>query len=355
LKAIITGTGSSLPEKVVKNSHFSDNIFYEKSGEKTGKSGAEFAEKLETITGIRERRYIRDDEDSVPLMTAASRRAIDDAGIEVNDIQGIIVAHNAGNMLTDGRGIHSVPNMAALLKNALKVENHDCFAYDLLFGCPGWLQSVIQAKQVLADDVNAQNILVVGVEVASRFLDPHDLDSMILADGCGACIVSKSKSRTKGILSYATYSHAQADLKYIYQNESLNAEVPGSSYFKMSGRDVYKYATTWLPQVIKNALDKAGKTLDDVDIFLFHQANGKMLQAIAQNLATLYGQKDYNFEGKIPTTIEVLGNTSVATIPTLMDMVLKNQIKGYKINKGQLAVMASVGAGMHCNALVYQF
>ena len=355
MKAIITGTGSQLADTVIDNSHFNNHVFYEKNGELSGKTGAEFALKLETITGIRERRYIKDDEDSVDIMYNAAKKAIEDAGIQVDNLQGIIVAHNAGNMLTEGRGIHSVPNMAALLKNALKVDNHQCFAYDILFGCPGWLQAVVQAKQVLADDENVQNILVVGIEVASRHLDPHDLDSMILADGCGACIVSKSTSGDKGILSYTTYSHAQDDVKYIYQNESLNPDIKGSSFFKMSGRDVYKYATTWLPQVIKSALDKAGKDINDVDMFLFHQANGKMLQAIAQNLAGLYGNKDYNFEGKIPTTIEVLGNTSVATIPTLMDMVLKNQLQGYKINKGQLAVMASVGAGMHCNALVYQF
>ena len=208
MKAIITGTGSQLADTVIDNSHFNNHVFYEKNGEMSAKGCAEFALKLETITGIRERRYIKDDEDSVDIMYNAAKKAIEDAGIQVDNLQGIIVAHNAGNMLTEGRGIHSVPNMAALLKNALKVDNHQCFAYDILFGCPGWLQAVVQAKQVLADDENVQNILVVGIEVASRHLDPHDLDSMILADGCGACIVSKSTSGDNGILSYTTYSHA---------------------------------------------------------------------------------------------------------------------------------------------------
>ena len=158
-----------------------------------------------------------------------------------------------------------------------------------------------------------------------------------------------------GILSYATYSHAQEDVSCIYQGASYGSDVEGHHLVKMNGRDVYKYATTWVPRVIKQALDKAGKNLDDVDMFLFHQANGKMLSAIANNIATLYGDINYSSEGKIPSTIEFLGNTSVATIPTMLDLIRQKQLGNFEIKAGQLVVMASVGAGMHCNALVYQF
>jgi 3-oxoacyl-[acyl-carrier-protein] synthase III len=357
LSAIITGTGSTLPIKLVKNADFLDHEFYDKSGKKSDKPVAEIIAKLEAITGIRERRYIPDHEDSVPLMASAAAKAVANAGIQVNGLQGIIVAHNAGNMLTNGKGINSVPNLAALLKHALKVENYDCFAFDILFGCPGWVQGVIQAKQILADTPSDRegHILVVGIEVVSRMLDPHDLDSMIFADGCGACVVSKSKADGIGILSYATYSHAQEDISCIYQGASYGSEVDGHNLIKMNGRDVYKYATTWVPRVIKQALDKAGKRLDDVDMFLFHQANGKMLSAIANNIATLYGDINYSSEGKIPSTIEFLGNTSVATIPTMLDLIRQKKLGNFEIKAGQLVVMASVGAGMHCNALVYQF
>jgi 3-oxoacyl-[acyl-carrier-protein] synthase-3 len=339
----------------VKNAAFANSEFYETWGKKNEKSGAEIVAKLEAITGIRERRYIPHDETSVPLMTRAAANAIADAGLTVNDLSGIIVAHNAGNMLTGDKGYHSIPNMAALLKNALKVETHHCMAYDILYGCPGWLQGVIQAKQILADDDSANHILVVGIEVASRFLDPHDLDSMIMADGCGACIVSRSKSRSGGVLAHQSFSHSQEDITCIYQGTSYAEDSEKCTYFKMNGRDVYKYATTWVPKVIKAALDKAGKSIEDVDMFLFHQANGKMLSAIAHNIAVLFEQPDYNFEGKIPTTIEFLGNTSVATIPTMLDLIRQKKMKKYKIKKGQLVVMASVGAGMHCNAMVYKF
>jgi 3-oxoacyl-[acyl-carrier-protein] synthase III len=354
-RAIIKGTGSTLPAQVVKNKAFIHHEFYEKAGKKSEKLGAEIVAKLESITGIRERRYIPDNEDSVPLMVSGAAKAIANAGIQLNDLQGIIVAHNSGNMLEKGKGFHTVPNLAARLKHELKIENYDCFAYDLLFGCPGWLQGVIQAKQHLADNDEAQNILVVGLEVASRMLDPHDLDSMIFADGCGACVVSRSTDENIGILSYATFSHAQADVTCIYQGESYSADLVGSGFVKMNGRDVYKYATTWVPKVIQKSLDKIGKSLDDVDMFLFHQANGKMLSAIAQNIAILYGNKTYKFDGKVPTTIEFLGNTSVATIPTMLDLIRHGELGDYQIKKGQLVVMASVGAGMHCNSIVYQF
>src|SRR5580765_8179575 len=354
ISSLITGTGSLLPEVVVPNSHFESSEFYGRDGVRIDKTSKEIIDKLESITGIRERRYIPADQDSVLLMTGASRLAVEDAGLDVNDLSGIIVAHNAGNMLPGTAGFHTVPNLASSLKNALDCTNHECFAYDLLFGCPGWLQGVIQAYQTIQCG-DAEHILVTGLEVASHLLDPHDVDSMILGDGCGAAVISRSDSQNTGILSYSTFSHAQEDNRIIYLGESNKKDVAGSCYFHMNGREVYRYATEWVPKVIKDALTKADLNVCDVDIFLFHQANAKMLSAVAKNLAQICGVTEDKFDGKIPTTIEFLGNTSVATIPTMLDLIRKNKLDGYSISKGQVAVMASVGAGMHCNAVVYRF
>ena len=319
------------------------------------KPTAEIISKLEQITGIKERGYISEKGDSVPLMVDAAQAAIESWGKDKNLIDGIIVAHNAGNMLEGRDGFHTVPNMAALLKNRLGISNHECFAYDMLFGCPGWLQGVIQAHQAIQMG-DATNVLVVGVEVASRLLDPHDLDSMILADGCGAAIISASENDTyEGVISYATYSHAQEDISAIYLRKSYNKQITCPTLFGMNGKDVYKYATVWVPRVIKKALDKAGLDASDVDMFLFHQANGKMLHAFAHNLAQMYKIEGLSFDGKIPTTIEFTGNTSVATIPTMLDLIQKGNLGTYNIKKGSKVVFASVGAGMHCNAMVYQF
>jgi 3-oxoacyl-[acyl-carrier-protein] synthase III len=355
LKTIISGTGTYMPERRIGNSFFLENIFMDEKGVPNPKPTEEIIAKLEQITGIKERGYISQSGDSVPLMKAASENALKDWGKDINEIDGIIVAHNAGNMLEGRNGFHTVPNMAALLKNALGISNYRCYAYDLLFGCPGWVQGIVQAHQSIQMG-DANHVLVVGIEVASRLLDPHDLDSMILADGCGAAIISKSTEvNEKGIISYATYSHAQDDIACIYLGKSYNQEITAPTLFKMNGKDVYKYATVWVPKVIKEALDKAKMTAADVDMFLFHQANGKMLHAFANNLAQMYSIEGLSFEGKIPTTIEFTGNTSVATIPTMLDLILKGELAGYEIKTGMKVVFASVGAGMHCNAMVYQF
>lgn len=354
MKTFIAGTGTKLPERRIENSFFLDRVFMDQNGVTNPKPQADIIAKLEQITGIRERGYISEKGDSVPLMVDAALAALADWGQDKNLIDGIIVAHNAGNMLEGRQGFHTVPNMAALLKNRLGITNHECFAYDLLFGCPGWLQGVIQAHQAIQMG-DAKHVLVVGIEVASRLLDPHDLDSLILADGCGAAVISGTVDEQVGIVSYATYSHALDDISCIYLDRSYNKEIEAPTLFKMNGKDVYKYATVWVPKVIKKALDKAGMDVSEVDMFLFHQANGKMLHAFANNLAQMYGIQGLSFEGKIPTTIEFTGNTSVATIPTMLDLIRKNELGTYNIKPGDTVVFASVGAGMHCNALVYRF
>ena len=354
MQTIIAATGSKLPERRIKNSYFLNHVFMDQNGVPNPKPNPEIIAKLEQITGIQERGYIPETGDSIPLMFEAALNALNDWGKDKNLIDGIIVAHNAGNMLEGRKGFHTVPNMAALLKNRLDITNHECFAYDLLFGCPGWLQGVIQAHQAIQMG-DAKNVLVVGLEVASRLLDPHDLDSLILADGCGAAIISSNKEEKGGIISYATYSHAIEDISCIYLGKSYNKEIESPTLFKMNGKDVYKYATVWVPKVIKHALDKANLDVSEIDMFLFHQANGKMLHAFANNLAQMYGIEGLSFEGKIPTTIEFTGNTSVATIPTMLDLIRKNELGNYSIKAGDKVVFASVGAGMHCNALVYQF
>lgn len=350
----ITGTGSLLPEMVVPNSHFESSEFYGRDGNPIQKSGAEIVAKLEAITGIRERRYIPAGQDSIELMTVASRLAVEDAELDVNELSGIIVAHNAGNMVAGTGAFHTVPNLAASLKHELHCANYDCFAYDILFGCPGWLQGIIQAHHAIQCG-DAQHVLVTGLEVASKLLDPHDADSMILADGCGACVVSRFDGENEGVVSYSTFSHAGDDNRIIYLGPSNKPGIEGSCYFHMNGRAVYKYATEWVPKVIKSALDKAGLRITDVDIFLLHQANAKMLDAVAANLAELSGVPLNTLDGKIPSTIEFLGNTSVATIPTMLDLIKKRNLEGFRVGEGDLAVMASVGAGMHCNAMVYRF
>jgi 3-oxoacyl-[acyl-carrier-protein] synthase III len=354
MASVITGTGTVLPEMVVKNDYFLNNTFYDKNGIKSEKPTAEVIQKLEQITGITERRYVPFDQDSVPLMKETALKTLANAGLTPNDLSGIIVAHNAGNMVANTKNWQPIPNMGALLKNAIDCRNHECFAYDILFGCPGWVQGVIAAHQAVSNGA-AKHVLVLGHEVISRLIDPADLDSMIFADGSGACIISASDDNSKGVLGYATFSHANEDLKCIYIDKGLNPNDAHPYYLHMTGKDVYRYATTWLPQVVKKSLDNAKVEASEIDLFLFHQANGKMLEVIAGNFAELVGINPMSMVGKVPVIIQYTGNTSVATVPTLLGLVMEGKVPGYSIKPGMKVVMASVGAGMHCNSVVYQF
>ncbi len=342
-----------MPKRIIKNDYFLQFDFYTKKGEKNPKDPKEIIQKLEEISGISERRFIGENEESIELLEEAARKAITDAGLEPNELDGIIIAHNTANVRANlGSCFHPVPNVAALLKNCLEITNKNCPSYDILFGCPGWVEGVIQAHRMIQLG-EAKHVLVCGVEVASRFLDPHDVDSMLMADGCGATVIS-ADDQTKGVMAHATFSHAEDDLDSIILNGSLNKEKEGNLFFKMQGQKVYKYATAQLPLVIKQALDKIDLTPRDVDYFFFHQANAKMLKAIAGNLMKAYAITDVDYSQKIPSSISFLGNTSVATIPTLFDLVKNKAIKGFPLKKGQTYVFASVGAGMHCNAIVYR-
>jgi 3-oxoacyl-[acyl-carrier-protein] synthase-3 len=127
----------------------------------------------------------------------------------------------------------------------------------------------------------------------------------------------------------------------------------GNRYIKMEGRKVYEFALTHVPAVIKAALDKANVPIADVRKILIHQANAKMDQAILTRLFHLYGTADVP-EELMPMTIDRLGNSSVATVPTLLDLLVKGSLTGHAVSTGDIIVLASVGAGMNINAIVYR-
>ena len=122
----------------------------------------------------------------------------------------------------------------------------------------------------------------------------------------------------------------------------------------MFGRKIYNYALSYVPAVVKESLEKANAKLTDISKILIHQANAKMDEAILIRLFKLYGIKDIP-KGIMPMTIEKLGNSSVATIPTLLDLILSEKMENQNLSAGQSVVFASVGAGMNINSIVYKF
>jgi 3-oxoacyl-[acyl-carrier-protein] synthase III len=351
---IIKGTGSCIPEVKVSNDSFLKNIFFEGDGVRIGKENETIIEKFAGITGIRERRYAADHQLASDLGHLAAEEAIRAASVDRETLDYIIVAHNFGDVVADSNRVNVVPSLASKIKALLKISNPDCVAYDLPFGCPGWVEGVIQANYYLKSG-DAKRCLVIGTETLSRVIDPHDRDSMIFSDGAGAAILEASASKTSGILSHKTQSHALQHCELINMNHSFR---PGNEdpnlYLKMHGRKVYEFALSHVPAVIKTALDKAKLHITDISQILIHQANEKMDHAIAERLFRLYGITEVP-EKIAPMTIGFLGNSSVATVPTLLDLLLKGKLEGHHVKAGDKIVMASVGAGMNINAIVYAF
>jgi len=353
MATIITGTGSYIPGLVIPNNSFSDHSFYGEDGVLINTPNAEIFEKFKDITGIYERRYAEENVNTSDLATKAAALAIEDAGIDPETIDQIIVAHNFGNVIAGTIQSDAVPSIASRVKNLLGIRNPSCVAYDLLFGCPGWIQGVIHADSFIKSGL-AKRCLVIGAETLSRVIDPHDRDSMIFSDGAGACIVENSTDNTSGILASSVQSHCMDEAYYLYLGKSYHPEGDEATrYIKMKGRKVYEYAIKNVPIAMKECIEKAGVDIHEVKKFFLHQANEKMDEGFIKALFKLYGIKDIP-ENVMPMSIHELGNSSVATIPTLYDMVKRGKYKEHQLDKGDVVIFASVGAGMNINAICYR-
>lgn len=354
IQPVITGTGSHIPEVVVTNDSFLTAQFFDKNEAKLYKSNKSIIDKFSAITGILERRYTNPDRTASDLGYLAALEAIADAGVDKETLDYIIVAHNFGDVPYESNRTCQVPALASRVKALLGIRNPDCVAYDLPFGCPGWVEGMIQATCFMRAG-EAKKCLVIGTETLSRIIDPHDRDSMIFSDGAGATIIEASTDTSRGVLSHKTQTHALGYIDSLNMGPSYAPYVTGTKdlYIKMDGRKVYEFALTHVPGVIKTALDKAGLAIGDVKKVLIHQANEKMDQAILTRVFQLYGQAEVP-AGIMPMTIDRLGNSSVATVPTLLDLLVKNKLDNHSIQAGDVMVLASVGAGMNINAMVYR-
>ena len=353
IRSVITGTGSYIPPNSKANHDFSEQHFYDEQSQKVNLPGIEVAEKLRVITGIRERRYAFDEHTTSELALAAALKAIDDAEIDKESIDQIIVAQNFGDVLKDTVQSDSVPSIASRVKHGLQIVNPACIGYDILFGCPGWLQGVITADAFIKAGL-IKKALVIGAETLSRVIDVYDRDSMIFSDGAGAVILeAKESDKESGIIGASAQSHCTEEAFYIYMGKSYHPESNNSiRYIKMRGRKVYEYAVKQVPLAMKDCIDKSGVGITDIKKIFIHQANEKMDEAIIKNLYKLYGTPMP--QDIMPMNIQELGNSSVATIPTLYDMVLKNHYPEHNIQPGDVVVFASVGAGMNINAVCYR-
>jgi len=351
---VITGSGSYIPPVVVTNEDFAKNKFYDTGGKQFDATHEEIAKKFQDITGIEERRYAQDDCLASDMGFEAAQLAIEDAGIDREQIDQIIVAQNFGDVKKGTIQTDIVPSIAARIKYRLEIKNPSCVAYDIVFGCPGWVQGIIQAESYIKSGL-AKKCLVIGTETLSRVLDMHDRDSMIYADGAGACIVeSKEEENKRGVLSSSMASYTADEAYLLYLGKSnIEESDPKVRYIKMYGHKIYEFALNHVPDAMKLCMDKANIDIHDIKKVFIHQANEKLDFEVVKRLFRKYKVREVP-EEIMPMSIHKLGNSSVATVPTLFDLVRKNKIEGHQIKDGDLILLASVGAGMNINCVAYR-
>jgi 3-oxoacyl-[acyl-carrier-protein] synthase-3 len=349
----ISGTGTFIPSIKKENTDFLQHEFLNNDGSVFAAENDIIIDKFKGITGIEARRYAKDTYTTSDLAFFASQKAIEDANIDPEELDYIILAHNFGDVKRGTIQGDTLPSLATRVKYRLGIENPNCVAYDILFGCPGWVEGVIQAQAFIKAGI-AKKCLVIGAETLSRVIDKYDRDSMIYSDGAGACIVEKTEQQDSGILSHASQTFAKEEAYFLHYGGSFKKdEDQNVRYIKMFGRKIYEFAITNVPKAMKVALDKSGVEIDDVKKIFIHQANEKMDEAIIKRFYRLF--KKPVPAGIMPMSIHKLGNSSVATVPTLLDLVLKGKIENQQVNKGDVIMLASVGAGMNINAVVYRF
>ena len=353
MRTIITGIGSYIPTTLKSNEDFLNAVFYDSNKKLLPNSNKVIIKKFNAITGIEERRYLKPEMQSSDMAVIASKKAIEDAKINKEELDYIIVAQNFGDVKYNSIQSDFLPSIASRVKHELQIKNPNCVGYDIIFGCPGWLEALIQAD-IYIKSGEAKKCLIIGTETLSRVVDPYDRDSMIYSDGAGAVVVEAVNNNNVGILSHATQTYTKEQAYYLFFGSSFNPEVDKNTrYIKMFGRKIYEFALTNVPNAMKIALDKSRISIDKVKKVLIHQANEKMDEAIVERFYKLY--KKEMPKDIMPMTINRLGNSSVATIPTLLDEIVKGNLEKHQINKGDIILLASVGAGMNINAVVYQY
>ncbi len=346
----ITGTGSYVPSKIVENKDFEQHTFLNEDGSSFKYDNPVIIEKFKAITGISERRYADNKLKTSDIAFLASEKAIADANIDKEQLDYIIFAHNFGDVAHGQSQSDMLPSLASRVKHLLRIKNPKCVAYDMLFGCPGWIEGVIQANAFIKSGM-AKKCLVIGAETLSRIVDPYDRDSMIYSDGAGATIIEHGEDSGE-ILAHASASYTYEEAYFLFYGKSYEPSAPETKYIKMHGRKIYEFAVSHVPSAMKSCLDESGIPITEVKKILIHQANEKMDEAIVKRFYKSYGLKMP--KDIMPMNIGKLGNSSVATIPTLLDMLLKGKLSNHSLSKGDVVIFASVGAGMNINAIVYR-
>ncbi|MFB3187825.1 beta-ketoacyl-ACP synthase III [Staphylococcus pseudintermedius] len=307
----IKGFGAYAPDRVIDNAYFES--YLDTSDEW-----------ISQMTGIKERRWADENQDTSDLAYEASIRAIEDAGIDAQDIDMVIVATSTGD--------HRFPTVANMLQQRLGLGK--VASMDQLAACSGFMYGIITARSfVLSGEY--QNVLVVGADKLSKITDLNDRSTAILfGDGAGAVIIGEV-SENRGILSYELGSDGVGG-KYLYQDQETN-------FIRMNGREVFKFAVRVMGESSQRSVEKANLGPDDINMFIPHQANIRIMESARQRLNLP--------KEKMSVSVDKYGNTSAASIP----LSVKQELENGSIKDDDVVVFVGFGGGLTWGSIVIRW
>jgi len=322
IRSVVRGIGSALPRRIMKNAEF------EKLVDTTD-------EWIVQRTGIRQRHIASEDETTASLGEAAARAALDSAGLTADDIDMIILATSTPN--------NTFPATAVEIQERLGMRGG--FAFDMQAVCSGFVYAITTADLYIRGG-QAKRMLVIGAETFSRILDWNDRTTCVLfGDGAGAVVLEAQEGEgsldDRGILAASLRSDgSQRDKLYVDGGPSTTCTV---GHLRMQGREVFKHAVGMITDVIEDVFAKTGITADDIDWFVPHQANRRIIDASAKKLG-IAGEK-------VVITVDRHGNTSAASVPLALSVAVENG----QIKKGDLVLLEAMGGGFTWGAVLVRW
>lgn len=321
----ICGTGSYIPPKILSNDDLSEMV--ETSDEW-----------IRERTGVRNR-HIAGEETSSFMASEAAKRAVENAGISPEEIDLILVASSSPDVI--------FPSVACEVQKAIGAVHAS--GYDMQAACTGFVFAY-QTAQAYIEAGFYKTILLIGSEALSTMVDWTDRGTCILfGDGAGAAILCAAEGKTylpaahmDGRKGEALVCRSRFSDRFLekYQN---TGKVPGDTYISMDGRGVFQFAVKSVPRVVTEVLEKALLTTDDIDWFILHQANQRIVESVAKRLKT-------DIE-RFPMNLQEYGNTSSASIPILLDEMNRDG----RLKRGQKIIIAGFGAGLAWGASILEW
>ncbi|CDX57016.1 3-oxoacyl-(acyl-carrier-protein) synthase III (Beta-ketoacyl-ACP synthase III)(KAS III) [Mesorhizobium plurifarium] len=322
IRSVVRGNGAALPRRIMKNADFEGMV--ETSDEW-----------IVQRTGIRQRHVAADDETTASLGEAAARAALDSAGMTPADIDLIILATSTPN--------NTFPATAVEIQNRLGM--HHGFAFDMQAVCSGFVYAVATADLYIRGGL-AKRVLVIGSETFSRILDWSDRSTCVLfGDGAGALVLEAEEGAgaiaDRGVLAASLRSDGvHKDKLFVDGGPSTTGTV---GHLRMEGREVFKHAVGMITDVIEATFGEAGITAQDLNWFVPHQANKRIIDASAKKLGIA--------EEKVVVTVDLHGNTSAASVPLALSVAVADG----RIKKGDLVLLEAMGGGFTWGAVLLRW